>query len=422
MRETWQSKRSYEKQSKSDSFVNGYALIIGISAYRHLPSLATPAIDAHDLCDVLVDYCGYPPNQVTLLLDEQATKHSINAKLEWLARHTTTDDTILIFFSGHGGQRLGGFEWGEYFCPVDTDLYNLRKTAISVEELRLALRIIPARRLVIFLDICHSNQLGLNETQIKAGFSTHSYDLLLGAGCIVIASCKPNELSRNLSGMRNGLFTHYLLRSLRGGKENKVISIVDVFQDLSREVSAIAQSNGVVQTPMVRAYSEDFPIGLQKHNQNSPPASNRQRSSNGGDKTSSEDETVKAYAIALLKNYDPDSCFYVGKAYVLQAGIRSEAPEGFARVAISLPSCNHLIDFEIAVYAEDIDVQPAWSRIYTFNRDENSPLLEFALTPTTPGTKHIRVEYYYERHWLAKIEFEVEVIEAEVFEPVSSFQ
>ena len=61
-------------------FTHGYALVIGIGAYRHLRGLARTATDARDLNAVLVDpdRCGYPRAQVALLVDEQATKAVIS--------------------------------------------------------------------------------------------------------------------------------------------------------------------------------------------------------------------------------------------------------------------------------------------------------------------------------------------------------
>ena len=56
---------------------NAYALIIGIADYLHITKLpATVRNDAQDVRDLLVDpqHCGYPPDNVRLLLDGEATR------------------------------------------------------------------------------------------------------------------------------------------------------------------------------------------------------------------------------------------------------------------------------------------------------------------------------------------------------------
>ncbi len=218
-----------------------HALCIGIAQYRHLPSLTKTTVDARDLLNLLAQ-SGYPDSNLIGLLDEQATKAAISDKLDLLARRAGPNDTVLIFFSGHGAQRIGGFEPGEYLCPVDADWYNLRATAISDEEFTTALRAIHAGRIVVFLDACHSGGVGEPKDaalQIKAGLSESVYArLAVGRGRVVIASCHPDEVSWELPRMRNGLFTHYLLEGLRGAaaKDNGEVRVLDLFDYVSRHV------------------------------------------------------------------------------------------------------------------------------------------------------------------------------------------
>jgi hypothetical protein len=220
---------------------NAHALIIGIAAYTRLRSLSNTTTDAQELHDLLAQ-SGYLSPNLSLLLDEQATKPTISDKLDWLARRAGADDTVLIFFSGHGAQRIGGFEPGEYLCPVEADWYNLRATAISDEEFTTALRAIRAGRVAVFLDACHSGGVGEPKDaalQVKAGLSEAAYARLAqGRGRAVIASCRPDEVSWELPGMRNGLFTHYLLEGLRGraADPDGTVGILDLFKYVSRHV------------------------------------------------------------------------------------------------------------------------------------------------------------------------------------------
>jgi uncharacterized caspase-like protein len=226
------------------AFDRGYALLIGIGAYRHLRRLSKSTSDARALYDLLTDrvYAGYPRSHVRLLLDHEATKGAINDALDRLARDVSADDTVVIFFSGHGAQRIGGFEPGEYLCPVEADWYDLRSTAISTDEFTAALRALGAGRVAVFLDACHSGGVGEPKDaslQIQPGLSESTYSLLAeGRGRVIIASCRPDEVSWELPDMPNGLFTHYLLEGLRGaaGSSDETVRILDLFQYVSRQV------------------------------------------------------------------------------------------------------------------------------------------------------------------------------------------
>lgn len=230
--------------SSAPLFTEGHALLIGVSAYHNLRRLGKTTSDAKDLYALLTDpaCAGYPPTNVALLLDEQVTKAAISDKLDWLACRAGPEDTVAIFFSGHGAQRVGGFEPGEYLCPVEADWYNLRSTAISTDEFTNALRAIRAGRVVVFLDACHSGGVGEPKEaapQVKAGLSEDTYARLAeGRGRVIVASCRPDEVSWELPEMRNGLFTHYLLEALRGAavSADGTVRIFDLFDYVSQRV------------------------------------------------------------------------------------------------------------------------------------------------------------------------------------------
>jgi len=242
---------------------NAYALLIGIAAYRYIRPLAKTATDARDLYETLLQN-GYPPSHMSILLDEQATKAAISDKLDWLARRVGSNDTAVIFFSGHGARLIGGFWPGEYLCPVEATLDKVKDTFISDEEFTIALRAIRASRLVVFLDACHAGGIGEPKdlgVQIKAGLSMAAYAKFSGQGRVIIASCKPDEVSYELPEMRNSLFTHYLLEGLRGNaaREDGAVWMSDLFGYVYKHVS---QHN--LQHPFQQSAMEDFIIALTK--------------------------------------------------------------------------------------------------------------------------------------------------------------
>jgi hypothetical protein len=247
-------------------FTNGFALTVGVGTYRILSPLHKTVADANDLFGLLTDpaRCGYSVAQVVRLLDNEATKAAISDKLDKLARRTGPEDTVLIFFSGHGAQRVGGFEPGEYLCPVEADGNNLRTTSISANEFTTALRAIRAGRVVVFLDACHSGGVGQPKDTIlnmRPGLSEETYDRLAeGRGRVIIASCRPNEVSWELPEMQNGLFTHYLLEALRGAaaKADGTVCILDLFSYVSDKVRKHKPQNPLLKGEI----EQNFPIAL----------------------------------------------------------------------------------------------------------------------------------------------------------------
>lgn len=252
-------------------FEQGYALIVGIGDYEYLRKLRKAPADADGLYRVLVEACGYPQDQVKLITDREATKRAINHYFQWLTERARPDSTVIVFFSGHGARPLGGFEVGEFLCPVDADLYRLRDTAISSEELTRALQAISANKLLVLLDACHSGGVGVprdTTLMIKGGFSGEVYaQFAEGEGRVIIASCKSDEVSWEFAGMSHGLFTHHVLAGLRGeGVEVRdgMVHVFDLFDYLSRAVPAECETRRVdIQNPLFKAHAfNNFPVAL----------------------------------------------------------------------------------------------------------------------------------------------------------------
>jgi hypothetical protein len=88
------------------AFKQGHALVIGVGAHQHHPRLDVPIAvdDAEAVADVLRDpnACGYPAGQIRPLHRSDATKDGILSALDELAARASLDDTVFIFYCGHG--------------------------------------------------------------------------------------------------------------------------------------------------------------------------------------------------------------------------------------------------------------------------------------------------------------------------------
>ena len=117
-----------------------------------------------------------------------------------------------------------------------------------------------------------------------------------------------------------------------------------------------------------------------------------------------------AYAVAQIKDHQESQAILLQQYITILAAVLTEMPEGQKSEPITLPTAENKIHFQIMVYAEDMVIVSDHIQPFIFYRDKETPPIEFILRPTQTGPKHIWVEFLYQNHWLAKIEFEVEVI------------
>lgn len=253
-------------------FTEGYALVIGIADYQNIQKLPKTVIkDAQDICDLLLSptNCGYQNEHVRLILQNNATAQSIRESLHWLAEKTDNENTVIIFFSGHGGRLINGTLSTNYLLPFDCDSNNIPGTAISGIELTNLFKNIKANRILVLFDCCYSGgtgelkSLGTAKSEFKSGLDENYYDqLAIGYGRVIMASSRSDELSLVLPNMGNSLFTHYFLEALNGNartREDGLIRIFDVFDYLSEKVPS--QGN---QHPIFKAHDleNNFAISL----------------------------------------------------------------------------------------------------------------------------------------------------------------
>jgi len=109
-----------------------WAVLIGIADYPGTENdLDSPDNDVADMYDVLTERSGFAPDHILMLLNESATKANIADAIEtWLANNEAADDTVVIYYSGHGsydtddnGDEIDGYDE----CPNTRSLRNHTK-------------------------------------------------------------------------------------------------------------------------------------------------------------------------------------------------------------------------------------------------------------------------------------------------------
>jgi hypothetical protein len=247
-------------------FDQGHALVIGVGTYAKAPRLNVPitAKDAAAVAELLRDprRCAYPPEQVTLLHDEAATRERILAELDRLGGATTEESTVVVFYSGHG-------EYGEdgtyYLTTHDTELASRKvvaDTGVREQELLDRIKGIRAKRALLLFNACHSGEisppvLGGEPEMLSLGEAVPQ-DLAVallgtGQGRVIITACGEGQKSYFERAASTTIFAQALADGLAGkeiANRRGFISVFDLYEYLFDTVSTrVKEAWDLVQEP-----------------------------------------------------------------------------------------------------------------------------------------------------------------------------
>ncbi len=163
------------------------------------------------------------------LLDSMATAKNILGAMKELYSKATENDQVVLFFSGHGYQ--GGFyAYDDY---------------LSYYELREAMSVAKCNNKMIFADACYSGKIrtdekvdSLSETSIRK------------SNVMLFLSSRNNEVSYEWGDMKNGYFTTYLSKGLKGAAD----------ADKDRTITAKELFNYVHKGVVDFSYGEQHPV------------------------------------------------------------------------------------------------------------------------------------------------------------------
>lgn len=199
------------------------ALVIGVSKYQKLgggQQLQFADRDASLIAEALKKG-GVDAANLRLLAAQEATIAAVKSAIgNWLARTAGADDTVIIFFSGHGFFEQ---EFGEaYLLAADSDVKEPFATALSLEEIKQALtKRVHARRVLLITDALRRDFFDPDSNNAPANAFLQAFDQLAAsrAGLSVIAASSAGEFSRE--GQRwngQGVFAKHLAAALMTGQ------------------------------------------------------------------------------------------------------------------------------------------------------------------------------------------------------------
>ena len=270
-----------------------YVVAVGVSDYADARFRLTYADkDARDLATLLEGKRDrFGAVKVLRVLNRDATRENVLKAAEFL-KPCRVDDAVVLFFAGHG---LLDAKLDYYFATADIDFADPTKRGLPYESIEGLLDGTRARRKLLLMDTCHSGELdkddvlvakaeggpggpatarairsGLTpEAKPKLGLANSSQllqgmfaDLRRGTGAVVVASAGGAEYALESAEWKNGVFTHAVLRGLKGEADRNRdgrVQMSELRDFVEREVKRLT---GGRQSPTARSENLLFDFTL----------------------------------------------------------------------------------------------------------------------------------------------------------------
>jgi hypothetical protein len=212
--------------------------------------------DAAKLKEILVQRGGVLLDHILMLMDDSPAKlqprlENLQRELPKFLNQAQAGDRLIVFFSGHGVPH------GEQIClvPKNFDPGKPAETGLSASELRSLLSACAARVKLLILDCCHAGGArDMDSPSLPAETLAKSITRERVDGCIVLASCRSDEKSREWPERKHGVFTYWLCRALEGGADtdgNGTVTADEVYQYTQERVTTtVDRVFGAAQHPV----------------------------------------------------------------------------------------------------------------------------------------------------------------------------
>ena len=238
---------------------NVWAVVIGIDTYPNIRQLGCAVNDARGFYRHLLHNNKIPADNVTLLLNQEATLTAIRSTLgTHLKNKAGKEDMVVIYFAGHGATERDamspdGDGLEKYLLPYAADPEDLYASALPMREISHIFNRIQSERLIFIVDSCYSGASGgrtISLTGIRATISDAFLDRVTGGkGRIILTASSANEVSCEKEELHHGVFTYFLLEGLRGKADTDRDGEITVDEVYAYVAQQVPQATGQEQHP-----------------------------------------------------------------------------------------------------------------------------------------------------------------------------
>ncbi|GGK63314.1 caspase family protein [Ornithinimicrobium pekingense] len=225
---------------------NRWAILVGISNYADPRlNLRWANRDAQELYELIQTPAGggFESERIQLLIDGEATTAAVTKALRSFLKKPAREDVVLLYFACHGTPDVDRPSI-TYLLTHDTDPDDVSGTALPMREIDLSLQEnLLAEKVVLIADTCHSAAIGNRVGRRDGGDDATAINAYLEqvsrskGGVALLTSAESNETAREGKewGDGHGVFTHFLLRGLKGEADgygrpkDGVVSVGELF-------------------------------------------------------------------------------------------------------------------------------------------------------------------------------------------------
>lgn len=264
------------------------ALVIGVSQYSEINSLRYADADALEFSQMLTDFANYPKSNVSLLLNQEATKKRITEEINKVVQASAQQplESFILMFAGHGiegtlsassaNERAKAKETNIFLAPTDASIeshnfYSTGKgkevsneTFINKAWLARQLSAIKAKSIIIILDSCYSGTKSFGSLFLEnEGYSVESFsasnskkmgvadvkqrkltliksgvDRVNGKKIAYIASSRDNQPSVEYDELQHGALSYSIFEHVKRVRRTTpkntqiVISVEDIYSNI----------------------------------------------------------------------------------------------------------------------------------------------------------------------------------------------
>jgi protein O-mannosyl-transferase len=194
------------------------AVVIGISDYQNNKlDLQYARSDAEAFCDYLRSSLMLHPDsiQIKLLTDNQVTRDNIWEALRWLSKESKKGSLAIFYYSGHGDVEGETGKQHGYLITYDSPENYYESRAFRMSDLQDKIDEIVKKeaKALLIVDACRSGKLagGIEGAKYFTVELKQEWE-----NTAKILSTKPGLLSFEYNKEKNGYFTYYLLKGLKG--------------------------------------------------------------------------------------------------------------------------------------------------------------------------------------------------------------
>lgn len=201
-------------------------------------------------------------DQVEVLLGRQVTAPNVEASLTKVARSVGPNDTVVMFFAGHGTYQR------DEKAPngLQNTIIMFDRPHISDDQLNDWLKKINTQKFLWIFDCCFSGGIvkkgrrGMNDVPVKAGASgavlQDQADNFYFQGKALIGSSDANETSIEIGGSINhGIFSYWFAKGINDKdadlNRDQVITALEAFEWSSRRITEMATKFNHKQHPQI---------------------------------------------------------------------------------------------------------------------------------------------------------------------------